>query len=165
MIFLIFFFLLVGCMDSFPGEKELNRVSTIADKRISQQCDLVCTGSGACWPQQCEAVVLHFDAHRSATIEEARHLIVKAVLIAVDSAQEVKDFQQYLRDPPFTADHIFMMIGFKKGALDMVSSTFGKVWYDVWNEKANRFDTVLKETFEEALSIVNAELAQKTHIE
>jgi hypothetical protein len=39
----------------------------------------------------------------------------------------------------------------------------GKIWYDIWNEEAQSYDCILKETYEEALGILDDENAICIH--
>jgi len=100
-----------------------------------------------------------FNYESTATISEARRLILDAVEVIIESARSVKEFEEYLLNPPFTEKHIMFCIKFHKpidvsgynSQIQLASFSFGKLRYKIWNEEAYRYVSVHEETYEEAL--------------
>ncbi len=161
----IFILIFIGCSESFPGEKQLAKVTNIAIKRLKYEYNLILSGTGVSWPNKCNAVAYDFNYEKAATISEGRRIIVNAVEIIIDSAHEVKEFEEYLAQPPFTYKHIMMGISFppsvfmdqKDPYIELIAIMRGTIRYKIWNEAAYEYELLHEETYEEALRILDDE--------
>lgn len=155
----LFLLVLIGCTSSYPGEDKLDKIDKIVTKRLSHEYNLLPYGIGACWPDKCHAVEYAFIYQSTATISEARKLLLDTAHVIIESAESVKEFEQYLLNPPFTEKHIMFSIKFSEPCdmegnapqIKLASFTFGKLRYKIWNEEAYRYVSVYEETYEEAL--------------
>ena len=160
---LLVFLMLFGCASNSPGEREFNRIGGAVKKRLKNEYNLLALGIGASWPDKCKLLSFSFIDQSTANITKARELIVFATQVVIDVVNQNKEFQQYLAETPFTEDHVMLGITFEPpmnfiSGLDKVSISSGIINYKVWNENATRYDSVLEETYEQALQILETQL-------
>lgn len=110
-------------------------------------------------PVKIESIDLSFQATYPANVEEARRLAVPIALKLIQRMNEGSNLMKYLANSPASLKNVVLVIGFKEsfaGALDSIIIIGSKnlVSYKKYNEVGTRLVNLHRETFDEALSIV-----------
>ena len=112
-------------------------------------------------PHDVEEVSLSFIAYQRATIEQARKLEVEVTEKLLKRVNEHEKIRPFLREYPFKAGRIKIMIAFEKsentyytdGSVVLVFQARNKLFYDQANKDEELVD-LYEEPYEEAYRIV-----------
>jgi len=117
-------------------------------------------GMGGGMLRQVELIGISFSCSKKLTEDEMRSLLVEGVLILQNKINNEKDLRPYLSHYPYSPKGIKVAIfidseGMKPEELSYASATRGKIRY--CNDKDFSNDTLLQESFEEALAKVDVD--------
>jgi hypothetical protein len=158
--FLILLTIFFSCSRIDPMSDNLNRVGYLTAKKIEDQCPLKCESIGRI-AKDCKideyTVTFHYPT--PLTIEISRCLIIKSAQIALETFQNDIVIQEHLYETPFGINSLAIFIFTETftteetpiGYLSMVALSNGKVLYERFDLKRNKFESILEESYEEAL--------------
>jgi hypothetical protein len=162
------FYCFFGCSslnDRLPDyEKIANNITERTAKKLEAQKNLCLVGTGGKMMNDIQAMDMSFYYYQEINLKKARELIVYAIseyLLAINSNTEVRP---YLHEYPFTAKNVEIDIWIcePNGAyppLDKIyyiSAIDGNLTYYLDLPETYSRQAICKETYEEALKIVNS---------
>ena len=166
MKFLMVLLLLFSCNHSDPMSDNLHRVGYQAAKNIERQCPVDCDSIGRI-AKECKIAQFEVTFHYSKplTIENARCLIIKSAQIALETIQNDFAIQEHLYETPFEINNLAIFIFTETftteetpiGYLSMVALSHGKILYERYDIISNKYESLLEETYEEALQKCQSE--------
>ncbi len=138
-------------------------------KEMYKEYGLACGASGGEMPYDVEEILVQFAAYRSATIEQARELEVKATERLAQIINAHEKIRPFLREYPFPPGRAYVSISFrKKGKLfsthsevEFVCHARDKLHYLAYNPDQPYVGKLIKdEPYEEARRIVQSNAAK-----
>jgi hypothetical protein len=138
-------------------------------KEMHKKYGLYCGASGGSMPYDVEEITVQLVAYRSATIEQARELEVKATERFVQIINAHEKIRPFLREYPFPASRARITLSFeKKGDLffadsevEFVCHANNKLHYLAYDPDHPYVGKLIKEEpYEEALKIVQSNAAK-----
>lgn len=147
-----------------------NGVISSYSQRLEKTKGLTLIGSGGSWTSDIRTIRLHFWTIQEFDIAKVRRLFIDSVEGLIREVNGKKEARPYLHNFPFTVDNIELIIGFLQtnqkhvtnGYVSLVFNISETIYYNVYNERTQQHEDLYKESFSEALNIVNKEKALKT---
>lgn len=150
------------------GQSEIPEYELYVDEIVKcfshqmiKEFDLFFEGDGGSMPHDVESIRISFNAHRRASIEEARKIELYAtekLLKMINVHQKIKPF---LREYPFTPQRVEICISFsnkhgpfRDGTVGHVSMIRGNIVYRAYDPVSEQSIDLLRESYAEALKIV-----------
>jgi hypothetical protein len=165
-LYLIAISLLGGCS---YGDYQINKKVVIANEvrqraaiQLYREKGLRLCGTGGQMMDQIKMLALSFDYNHEIGIEEGRDLLITAMRNFLAIVNEDKTIRPYLTSYPFQPKNIEIRIFIKNpdqsdpepGKLCVVSALEGVLKYSTTDPSLPLFKTVHKETYEEALLVM-----------
>lgn len=159
----------------FSGKGESKHVK-LADATVLPYCKqllkedrLLLTGYGGAMMDKVNSYDFYFESNYELNLDDCRLLVVKVVTNFLEKVNSNIELRPYLKNYPFTADNIELMISFKdknnkylkQEYITLVFTQGGYIVYEKYDYDAKTHITAHKETFAEALEIVNKGKEQK----
>ncbi len=137
-------------------------------KEMYKEYGLECGASGGAMPYDVEEILVQLDAYRSATIEQARELEVKATERFAQIINAHEKIRPFLREYPFPASRACVTISFEKRGkhptdndVEFVCHAKNKLHYLAHDPDRPYVGKHIKdEPYEEARAIVQANAAK-----
>ena len=157
--------------DSPEYTQYASEVTNAFVKEMYKKYGLECGACGGSMPWDVEKISVSLHSDRSATIEQARELEVRATERFVQIINAHEKIRPFLREYPFPPGRARVMIAFYpkkrffspaiKSDVELVSHVKNKIFYEVKTvEHPHLFKEIMKEPYEEALKIVQNKIAQ-----
>ena len=109
-----------------------------------------------------------FATYEKIDIPTARRLILELSGELIKRVNESEELRPYLKNYPFTVQNVKILLGYNgdepiaENELEHALAKNGIIYYKNIDKQANRFRTVFKETYEQALQENNARLLKTT---
>jgi hypothetical protein len=151
--------LLISCTTSSSETLNLNRVAYQASKKIENEFPMICEGIGASIPQKIKSCDLTFIYFSPLTIDEGRNLILICLQRTFEAFKQDTSIQKHLEEP-FEPKNIEIYLFSNQydfnepppGILSALSLVHGNIKYKRYNSQTNKLETILEESYEEALT-------------
>ncbi len=164
---LVAFPVFVFCLVNDQNESYISYAKDIMNEFIKQSTrdyKIDCIGSGGGFAKNVDQIAIKFVAYRRATVEEARELEVSLIKNLLERINTDKRIKPYLSEYPFKAKNLDISVSFRKKnagryldeSVALVFLARGKIFYDYINPKTEELVTIMNESYEEALKIVNS---------
>lgn len=145
-----------------PYSKIVEEIIKSVSKDIEKELKIIPIGDGGRMHEKFEAISLKFMAYKKPNLQEARELEMKAsekLLYAINSNESLRP---YLAEYPFSPDRAKVSISFQKkdnthhsdGSVTFVFQVKNTVYYERLDPITDRLETIVEESYEEALKIV-----------
>ena len=157
---LIILCLLVSSCNSAPPWVSLARKARYEFAyRMKKEENLIMYAEGGAMMHNIKMLSLDFDSSRALDLEESRILILRVTQSFVDFINANTAIRPYLANYPFSVNNVEIGFSFrsygeriyKDGKMSLVYFKQGTIFYDRYNPETKRLETVLRETYEEAL--------------
>ncbi len=175
---LVILMMLVGFKANAEDEKSAVYTKYVAEvtsaflKEVYQEYGFRCGGSGGSMPYDVEKISVSLDANQSATVDQARELVVKLTERFVQIINAHEKIRPFLREYPFPSSRARVMISFsvskKKinpssdNEVELVFHAKKRIYYQAHNYDNPFLGKDIKdEPYEEALKIVKTDVAKK----
>jgi hypothetical protein len=170
-LFLIFIFL-TSCSHKHDYIGVVDTVVSKETNKIRKEEGVELFGYGGAMMEGIENIRISFVSHQKVDIAEARQMIVRYIERIRDAVNAKNDLKEYLIPYPFPTSGINMSILFLQdsgkfieygcvwlgtGGVSSVSQIDGNIFYSSYNPRTELLEHYYRETYEEALAIVNNE--------
>jgi hypothetical protein len=138
----------------------VDKITDKTEKTIKKNLDLQCIGLGGGMMKGVESLRMDFMSKKPFDVKTGRRLVVKCVREYLKNINDCKELTSYLINVPFTAKNIDVVL-FSPPEIDTQVDVYyiacreGLLRYEMYKEIG--FNTILRETYEEALKIVEEE--------
>ncbi|MCE5317573.1 MAG: hypothetical protein LLG04_09490, partial [Parachlamydia sp.] len=131
-------------------------------ERVEQELGLTCTGDGGSCGKTIEWIIIKFDAHRRANIEEARALelyLIEEFVKMLNANQEIRPF---LIEYPISHKYITISLTFRgplgpyADGVEYISNASEDLFYDAFDPFEFSSPDFYKEKYEEAVELAKA---------
>jgi hypothetical protein len=155
--------LLSACASTPYKVKITEEIMNTFSKQVKKEKNLIMIASGWSFKEKLKTFVLRYAIVKKVGIEQARELFIETCEGLLKLANANEEIRPLLIDYPFTYKNLDIMISFDESTnasasppfIALVSILDGVIRYKTDNCITNMFDTVHKETYEEALKIYN----------
>jgi|GEM_PF-675653 hypothetical protein len=169
---LILCYLSSSCNKSSTQQYEIPNYEKMADKitaqvarRIERETGLRLIGTGGGMMDHVRMMAMSFDQYGEITMEKGRELIIYCIQKYLSAINEDIEIRSYLVHYPFTPKDVEVRIFIYKqdrrevaqGVLSIVNEVGGMVKYKVNEPGTDILKTVHRETYEEAVEILESE--------
>ena len=163
LVFLIIFSLLSNSCSVFNRNpyyvKLADKITFDAIKKIERLKYLKLIGHGGSMMSNIKVISLHFYCYHSASIGEARDLLMEVANTLVDAFNTNEEVRPYLSNYPFELSNIDISIVFAKEnntyqdppSLSSVFTSKSKIYYYCYNKQQDRLIDFYEETCADAL--------------
>jgi len=139
----------------------VNEVENEFVKEAVNKYGLMCYFSGGAMPYDVERVSIGFIKHAPYNLEETRTLLVTLVREYQKKINQHEKLRPFLREYPFPAERVGVSLAFRdensknyKDSIGLALNCSKGIFYEVNDEKTDRYVNIKKETFEEAEQLV-----------
>lgn len=143
--------------------KIAHKITEKTAKKLKEQKCLFLAGTGGQMMGDIQMMMMGFNLYKVVDIETARQLLIDSVqeyLSAINSNEKIRP---YLHNYPFTPQNVEIVIYFYNpdgsnvppGKLNIAAANQGKVVYYIDYPEKHTIKPIHKETYEEALKLVN----------
>jgi len=157
-------------MEKFDFRGHADDLASKLVQEMQRDYHLHCIGSGGAMSRDLENIELYFIANRKGTIEEARRIEIMSIQRLTESINKDVKLLPYLRKFPFRGVAISLSFRqpdnkyYSDKSLARVSHVKGILYYETIDPKTDKYILLHKETFEEALKIVQSENGKTTNV-
>ncbi|MBY0528970.1 MAG: hypothetical protein K2P51_02140, partial [Rhabdochlamydiaceae bacterium] len=115
---LMTFFFMPFCFTKAKQETDppylgyIHKITSSFIKEVEKEYKFDCIMSGGSMPHDVAEVLLHFDTYKSPSIEQAREWEVRLTERLVEMINQNEEIRPYLREYPFPASRIDIMLSF-----------------------------------------------------
>ncbi len=173
-LILNFLFFMISCKSfskyGYQNEpKYIHLADGIINKTANEfktQKHLYLIGHGGSLMYDVKKLSISFVSNEDIDINKGRELIIYCIQTFLSNINSDEQIRPYLNTFPFQAKDIDISISFResdteiKHSIDFISMHYGKIFYDI-SDKEETLKTIHKETYEEALKIVESEKFNK----
>lgn len=140
-------------------ERNVDQVLVKVIAEVEKKFGLQCIGNGGRRDEQLKHVRMAFASHKARAVDEAREVMVKVVQRFVTAINGDESLKAHLEENSFTAEQVEVSILFKqkkgeKNPVALVSHFGGVIRYKTIDDVTNKFVLVQKETYTDAVSIL-----------
>ncbi|MBX9744263.1 MAG: hypothetical protein K2X08_03520, partial [Chlamydiales bacterium] len=140
----------------------IHKITSSFIKEVEKKYKFGCIMSGGSMPYDIAEVLLHFDTYQSASIEQAREWEVRLTERLAEMINQNEEIRPYLREYPFPASRIDIMLSFNtpknsspSKSLQLVFHSKNRILYSAKDPNNDCIYYSLKEEpYEEARKIV-----------
>ncbi len=179
-IFLFFsdFLSLSSASEGFQAEDYVRiayQIRSDVEKKLQKELQLDCIGTGGSMMDVVSLICMDFNYYDEVTLDQARRLIIEGSEVLLNAINSSKKIRPYLKGYPFTEKNIEIAIFINKpdgrdvafDKISCVSQRRSQVLYQLYQPRGAgmSFKDLHKESYAEALRIVNEEKALKNNSE
>lgn len=164
LIFLLILLTSKGYAEMSEGGKAFYRFSKEFSLEVQKEYGFSPYSQGVSFPVKIESIDLCFSINKSQEIEEARRLVIPIALKMLERINQCDYLQPYLSEHPFPLEKIMVGLCFDKATGKpnrLRSTTFhgsrNIIFYDTMDEKTYKQIEIHRETFDEAIKILQDE--------
>ena len=140
-----------------------HKITQETGKQIEKEKGLVLAGTGGGMMDDIQMMAMGFDLYHEVSLKEARELVVYATEKYLENINAKKEIRAHLHNSPFTAKNIEIRIWISNpdrsnlpfNSIKYISGLEGRISY--YSKVSGKPKLLLRETYEEALEIVNNE--------
>jgi hypothetical protein len=144
-------------------EQIADQITAETGRQLKIEKGLILVGIGGGMMNDIQMMAMGFDLYHELSLKEARELITYVAEQYLGNINQSKEVRPYLHNDPFTIKNIEIRIWILKsdrsnvplGEINYISALKGNVFY--YTKELDEKRSFLKETYEEALEIVNNE--------
>ena len=147
-------------------ERIADKITSKFAKKMKAEKGLRCIGTGGGMMTDIQRMAISFQYFHEVNLDEARELLVSVVQEYLKAINGSKEVRPYLHEYPFRFEDIEIMIWIKEpngndvplGKIAQITVSRGVViYYSYKYDPGNSYQTLHRETYEEAVKIVNKE--------
>ncbi len=167
----LFFFVVINLITSSLCAKDYckiaDRITNKYVKTFAKPNHLQLTGYGGAMMYDVKEINLFFTSYDSLNLEQARSIFVEGVQTYLSQINQNESVRPYLHNYPFTEKNLYFVISFEDPAthnfiednsVALVSTNKnGIVSYSTHDPETQKFQTIHKEPYEEALAIYQSQ--------
>lgn len=154
-----FFACCCSCPDMFVQDEKSKLCNEVLHKtasKLKREKNLVPCGTGGQIMDEVKKLTLHFDYYKTIDISEARKLLIVAAEDLIATINATEKLRPYLIRYPCNEKNVEIAIFLeaktkKTGDLEIVTFEQGILKYKIHTESPRKLQTILTETYDEAL--------------
>lgn len=174
------FIILTACSHKYDYIDNVGSVVSKETKKIRKEEGLELFGYGGAMCDGIKSINVTFASHQKVELAEARRMIVRCIEGLRNAVNAKENLKEHLIPYPFPITGMRVSILFLQesgrfveygcvwlgtGGVSSVSQLNGKLFYSSFNPRTDLLEDYFKETYEEALAIVNAEMNNELYNE
>ncbi len=162
----VLFFVLISCLSCSKNDKpehvkQADKILEVTSKELEKKYNLSLSVVGGSMMKEIKILSLGFSSQETLDMNQARELIMSCAKIFLNNINTSTEIRPYLYNFPATEKNIEIEIYFqihgvavKAPKIAVVDLSHGKV---VYNNKYERLEEIHRESYEEAMKIVQEE--------